>query len=110
MADSKNVYVANDTGFDTEVLPSPQLTLVDFWAAWCGPCRLLGPTLEKVADEYAGKIKVYKMDVDQNQQTPTRFGVRGIPTVVFLKNGKVVDQMVGNKSQEEITQLVQKHL
>jgi thioredoxin 1 len=110
MSDSKNVHEATDVNFDAEVLPAVQLTVVDFWAPWCGPCRQLGPTIEKVADEYVGKIKVFKMNVDDNQVTPAKFQVKGIPTVIFLKNGKLVDQMVGNQSQKAITEILSKHM
>jgi thioredoxin 1 len=110
MAESKNVLTATDQNFESDVLPSSQLTLIDFWAEWCGPCRLLGPTIEKIADEYTGKVKVYKMNVDENPGTPTRFHVRGIPTVIFFKGGQMVDQLVGNHPKDTIVQTIQKHL
>jgi thioredoxin 1 len=110
MSDSKNVHVATDVNFEADVLPAAQLTVVDFWAEWCGPCRLLGPTIEKIADDYAGKIKVFKMNVDENQNTPAKFQVRGIPTVIFLKGGKLVDQMVGNHPRDAILKTLEKHL
>lgn len=110
MAESKNVLNATDTGFESEIIQSSQLTLVDFWAEWCGPCRQLGPTVAQIADEFAGKIKVFKMNVDENPNTPVRFHIRGIPTVIFFKDGKVVDQIVGNQSKDAITQIIQKHL
>jgi thioredoxin 1 len=110
MANSKNVYAATDSNFESDVLQSNQLTIVDFWAEWCGPCRLLGPTIEQVADEYTGKIKVFKMNVDENPTVPTRFHIRGIPTVIFFKGGQVVDQLVGNHPKNTIVQTVQKHL
>lgn len=110
MSDSKNVFTATDSNFEKDVLSSPQLTLVDFWAEWCGPCKLLGPTIEKIADEHAGKIKVFKMDVDSNQNTPARFHIRGIPTVIFFKNGQVVDQLVGNHPKDKILQTIEKHV
>jgi thioredoxin len=86
------------------------LTMIDFWAEWCGPCRMLGPTIEAVADEYAGKVKVFKMNVDHNPETPTKFHIRGIPTVIFFKNGQPVDQLVGNQPKDVIVQTIQKHL
>jgi thioredoxin 1 len=110
MSESKNVAPATDGNFESEVVKSSQLTLVDFWAEWCGPCRLLGPTIEKLADEYTGKIKVFKMNVDENPETPTRFHIRGIPTVIFFKNGQVVDQLVGNHPRETLVQTIQKHI
>lgn len=110
MANSKNIVVAMDGNFDQEVIKSSQLTLVDFWAEWCGPCRMLGPTVEALADEYVGKVKVCKMDVDSNPKTPTQFGIRGIPTMIFFKDGKVVDQLVGNQPKDAIVRTLQKHL
>lgn len=110
MADSKNIHVATDGNFEAEVMPASQLTLVDFWAEWCGPCRLLGPTVDQIANEYEGKIKVYKMNVDENPNTPSRFHIRGIPTVIFFKGGQLVDQMVGNQPKDAIVKTIQKHL
>ena len=102
--------MATDGNFESEVMKSSQLAIVDFWAEWCGPCRLLGPTIEKIADEFSGQMKVYKMNVDENPATPSRFHIRGIPTVIFFKNGQVVDQLVGNHPRETIVQTIQKHL
>jgi thioredoxin 1 len=110
MANTKNIHEATDTNFETDVLKGSQLTLVDFWAEWCGPCRLLGPTIESVANEFEGKIKVYKMNVDDNPATPTRYHVRGIPTVIVLQGGQLVDQLVGNQPKDVIVQVIQKHL
>ena len=99
-----------DANFQEKVLSSDKLTVIDFWAEWCGPCRMLGPTIESVAEEYAGKVKVFKMNVDQNPETPTKFHIRGIPTVIFFKNGQPVDQLVGNQPKDVIVQTIQKHL
>lgn len=110
MANSKNVHEATDTNFNTDVTANAGLSMVDFWAEWCGPCRMLGPTIEGVADEYVGKVKVFKMNVDHNPETPTKFHIRGIPTVIFFKNGQAVDQLVGNQSKDAIVQTIQKHL
>lgn len=107
---NKNVGTATDSNFDSEVMKSNQLTLVDFWAEWCGPCRLLGPTIEGIADEYAGKVKILKMNVDDNPQTPTKFHIRGIPTVILFKGGQVVDQLVGNHPRDTIVQALQRHM
>jgi thioredoxin 1 len=107
---SKNVHEATDTNFPTDIGASSGLTMIDFWAEWCGPCRMLGPTIEAVADEYAGKVKVFKMNVDNNPETPTKFHIRGIPTVIFFKNGQPVDQLVGNQPRDVIVQTIQKHL
>jgi thioredoxin 1 len=110
MAESKNVHTATDTNFEADVLTSNQLTLVDFWAEWCGPCRMLAPTIDAVADQFQGKVKVYKMNVDENPETPTRFHIRGIPTVILFRNGQVVDQLVGNQPRDVFVQAITKHV
>lgn len=110
MADSKNILTATDANFESDVLKSQQLTLVDFWAEWCGPCRMLAPTIEAIANEFEGKIRVYKMNVDQNENTPTRYHIRGIPTVILFQGGQVVDQLVGNQPKEVFLESIQKHL
>jgi thioredoxin 1 len=110
MAESKNVSAAHDSTFEADVIKSSQLVLVDFWAEWCGPCRLLGPTLEAVADEFQGKVKVVKMNVDENPETPGRFHIRSIPTVILFKDGQVVDQMVGNQPKDVFVQTLNRHL
>lgn len=90
-----NYITGTDANFDTEVLGSDVPVLVDFWAAWCGPCRVIAPTIEELADEFQGKAKIVKVDVDSNPQTPMKYGVRSIPSLIFFKDGKPVDQMVG---------------
>ncbi len=110
MANSKNVLMATDANFEQEVLKSQELSVIDFWAEWCGPCRVLGPTIEKIADEYAGKVKVFKMNVDENPKTPSQYQIRGIPTLIFFKSGVAVEQLVGNHPKDTITQAIQKHL
>lgn len=110
MAHSKNVHEATDANFSTDITNASGLSMIDFWAEWCGPCRMLGPTIEAVADEYAGKVKVFKMNVDLNQETPAKFHIRGIPTVIFFKDGQPVDQLVGNQPKDVIVQTIQKHL
>jgi thioredoxin 1 len=110
MANSKNVLTANDSNFDSEVLQNPELTVVDFWAEWCGPCKALGPTIDALADQYAGKVKVYKLNVDENPASAQRFKVRGIPTVMVLKGGQVVDQLVGNQPKDSFVNIIEKHL
>lgn len=89
------VMEVNDATFDKEVLQSDQPVLIDFWAAWCGPCKALGPIVDEVATHYSGKLKVVKMDVDRNPSTPGRYGIRGIPALLFFKGGKVADQIIG---------------
>ncbi len=110
MANSKNVLTATDTNLETEVLKHSELTMVDFWAEWCGPCKALGPTIDALADQFEGKVKVYKLNVDENPDSAQRFKVRGIPTVVFLKNGQVIDQLVGNQGKDSFITTIQKHL
>ncbi len=110
MANSKNVLTASDTNFESEVMKNPELTLVDFWAEWCGPCRALAPTIDSLADQYEGKIKVYKLNVDENPNAAQRFKVRGIPTVMLLKSGQVVDQLVGNQPKDSFVTAIEKHI
>src|SRR5580693_7737880 len=85
----------SDTDFEKEIEKHQGLAVVDFWATWCGPCRMIGPVLDQLSIEYVGKAKVAKMDVDANQQTASRYNVRSIPTILFFKNGKLVDQVIG---------------
>lgn len=92
---SDAVAAVTDTTFKQEVLDSPIPTLVDFWAAWCAPCRAIAPTVEELAKQYAGKVKVVKLNVDENPQTATQFRIMGIPTLLLFKGGSVVDQVVG---------------
>ncbi len=110
MADSKNVLTASDAAFDSEVLAGSQLVLVDFWAEWCGPCKQLGPVIAELADEFVGKMKTYKLNVDENPVVPARFQIRGIPTVLFFKNQELVDQLVGNQPKTKLQAMIQQHL
>jgi len=101
-----NEKVFTDANFKTDVLSSPQLTLVDFWAEWCGPCRMLGPIVDRIAAANQGKVVVGKMNVDENQNTPQQFGIQGIPTIIFFKGGKEVSRLVGFQSQESIQSVI----
>ncbi len=90
-----DVLTISDADFGKEVLESDQPVLVDFWATWCAPCRAIAPAVEELATKYKGKVKVAKMDIDNNQDTPQQYGIRSIPTLLVFKGGKVVDQIVG---------------
>ena len=104
------VLEVNDANFDQEVLKSEQTVLVDFWAVWCGPCKAIAPIVDGVAATYAGRLKVAKVNVDQNGATPSRYGIRGIPALLFFKGGKVADQIVGYVPQDVIEEKVKKLL
>ncbi|MGA2560692.1 MAG: thioredoxin [Terracidiphilus sp.] len=102
------VLEVSDATFDQEVLKSEQPVLVDFWAVWCGPCKAIAPAIDALAAKYAGQLKVAKVNVDQNGATPSRYGIRGIPALLFFKGGKVADQIVGYVPQDVIEEKVQK--
>ncbi|HEY1253205.1 MAG TPA: thioredoxin [Terracidiphilus sp.] len=104
------VFEVNDATFDQEVLKSEIPVLVDFWAVWCGPCKAIAPIIDAVAASYAGKLKVAKVNVDENGATPSRFGVRGIPALMFFKGGQVVDQIVGFVPQDTIDEKIKRIL
>ncbi|QEI05502.1 thioredoxin TrxA [Pigmentiphaga aceris] len=93
----------SDTSFDTDVLQSDQPVLVDYWAEWCGPCKMIAPILEEAAAQYAGKLTVAKLNVDDNQATASKFGIRGIPTLMLFKGGQVVATKVGALSKSQLT-------
>lgn len=99
-----------DDSFQKEVLDNPQLTLVDFWAAWCGPCRVIAPIVASLAERYAGRVTIGKLDVDANQTTAGRFGIRSIPTLALFKHGKEVERLVGLRSERDIEAIIEKHL
>lgn len=107
---SDKVATFTDSNFDADVLKANTPVLVDFWAEWCGPCRALGPTIDALAGDYAGKIKVGKLNVDENQQVTVQYQVRGIPAVMLFKGGKMVDQVVGLADKSQFKQMIDKHL
>jgi thioredoxin 1 len=108
MSENENLYHVTDADFEQQILQSDVPALVDFWAAWCGPCRTVGPVVEELAGEYAGKIKIAKLNVDDNKETPSKYGVRGIPTLMLFKDGQVVDQIVGAVPKSRIKELLDK--
>ena len=105
-----DVMEVTDANFEQSVLKSEQPVMVDFWATWCGPCKALSPVVDEVAHAYSGKAKVYKMNVDQNNSTPMRYGVRGIPTLLIFKDGKVAEQIVGYVPKDTIQKALDKHV
>ncbi|MEC7747102.1 MAG: thioredoxin [Candidatus Neomarinimicrobiota bacterium] len=100
---SENIHEFTDQSFDTDVVQADLPVLIDFWAVWCGPCKAIAPTIEEIAGDYAGKVKVGKLNVDQNQNTAMQYGVRSIPTLLIMKSGEVVSQIVGAVPKENIT-------
>ena len=107
---SATVKELTDANFETEVLKADVPTLVDFWAVWCGPCKQIAPTVDALADLYAGRLKVAKMDVDHHQIVPQQYGIRTIPTLLIFKGGKVVGQLVGAAPRNKLEAEIQKHL
>jgi thioredoxin 1 len=101
-----NVHEVSDGTFDSEVLSSDTPVLIDFWAPWCAPCRAIAPIVEELAGEYAGKLKVLKMNVDDNPQTPSRYGVRGIPNLILFQGGEVKEQIVGAVAKKRLVDAI----
>ena len=97
-----NAMAVTDTSFDNEVLQSSTLVVVDFWAEWCGPCKLIAPVLDELAGEYDGKVKIAKLNVDENPAIAGKFGVRSIPTLLFFREGQIVDQVIGAASKTDL--------
>ncbi len=103
-------FEVTDSNFEQEVLKSDQPVLVDFWAEWCGPCRMIAPAVEQIASEYAGRARVGKLDVDKNMGVASRYQIRSIPTLLIFKNGQIQEQLVGAQSKDVITRMLEKHL
>jgi thioredoxin 1 len=107
---SEHVREVSDSSFDADVLKSQQPVLVDFWAQWCAPCRMLAPTVEAVAEKYAGSAVVVKVNVDDNPQVSQQYGIKGIPTLILFKNGKEEERVVGATSKDAISRMIDKHV
>ncbi len=107
---TNNIKTISDASFEADVLKSDKPVLVDFWAEWCGPCKMVAPVIDEVAKEYAGKVSFAKMNVDSNQSTPAKFGIRGIPTLLLFKNGAIVAQKVGALSKSQLTAFIDSNI
>ena len=107
---SADITEVTDDNFETEILNSETPALVDFWAVWCGPCRQIAPTVEALAAEYKGQLKVGKMNVDDHQQVPQKYGIRSIPTLLVFKGGQVVDQIIGAVPRPKLEAAIKKHI
>jgi len=99
---AEHTVIVNDENFETEVLKADTPVLVDFWAEWCGPCRMIAPVLEKLASEYMGRLKIAKLNVDENRATANKYGIRSIPTLIIFKNGESKDQIIGALPEDKL--------
>ena len=106
----KNTITVSDDNFEAEVIKSEIPVLVDFWAEWCGPCKVIGPTIESIADDYQGKVKVAKLNIDDNPQSTARFGVQSIPTMSIFKDGQVKQSVIGVISKGQLAEILENHI
>lgn len=107
---SENIVTVSDTTFEDEVIKADQPVLVDYWAEWCGPCKMISPILEEIASDYEGKIRIAKLNIDDNQDTPPKYGIRGIPTLMIFKEGSVQATKVGALSKSQLTAFIDANL
>jgi thioredoxin 1 len=107
---SEHIHSVSDATFDAEVIQSPLPVLVDYWAEWCGPCRMIAPILDEMATEYSGRLTIAKLNVDENQEVPGKYGVRGIPTLMLFKNGNIEATKVGALSKSQLTAFIDSHI
>ena len=107
---SEHIHYVTDSNFEAEVLQSQTPVLVDYWAEWCGPCKMIAPILDDIAKDYAGKLKVAKLNIDENQDTPAKYGIRGIPTLMLFKGGNIEATKVGALSKSQLAAFIDSHL